>query len=413
MTDAVYWLWLQSGLGISSALRITEILEAFSGQAKNVYEASIYDRRLAGVFTNLQLNRLEKTALTQAEETERICGQKHIRIITAADVEYPPLLLQIINAPLLLFAAGNLACLRERLPIAMVGTRRADKKSTDIAARLSAELCRAGCVLVSGGALGIDSAAHYGALEAGGETVAVLGCGIDTDYLAENLNLRRRIAKQGAVVSEFPPGTPPAKYHFPVRNRIIAGMCLGTVVVEAGERSGSLITANCANEQGRDVFAVPGDALGSAYTGGNQLIKEGAKPVFSAMDILEEYEPLYPDLLNMRQATRDLQRVYGKPEEIPIETKPKRAVRAKTAAGSLKNERSEPPTAEGRTPKEENLVLSGSQQTILLALQKQPLQIDEIQRSTGLAAGELATAILMLEMDGRIAQSPGKIYALS
>jgi len=300
---------------------------------------------------------------------------------------------------LALYVRGSLACLQERLGIAIVGTRRADRKSVDIAGRLSADLTRAGCVVISGGALGIDSAAHWGALHARGPTVAVLGCGLENAYLPENRSLREKIESNGgAVVSEFPGDTMPIARNFPIRNRLISGMSVGTVVVEAGEKSGSLITATCAAEQGRDVFAVPGDAFGSTYTGGNKLIREGAKPVFSAMDILEEYELLYPELLQMRGVTRDLER--------PVEVS---GVRIKETGERKK--KAAPPAPVPLTPDPSSL--TPLEEQIYSCLKCGPLHIDGIMKACGVPFGQLCAALMQLEIRGVIRQTPGKIYEIS
>ena len=396
--DTLYWVWLQCALGISSSLRTGEILGAFEGNhcdgngAKAVFAASDYERRLAGVFTYTQLDRLRKTSLDEAEKILEECAQANTHILTPREDAYPRLLAMIPNFPLALYVRGSLACLGEHLGIAIVGTRRADRKSVDIAGRLSAELVRAGCAVVSGGALGIDSAAHWGALHAGGSTVAVLGCGLLADYLPENRSLRDKIASNGAVVSEYPGDTAPLGRNFPVRNRLIAGMSVGTVVIEAGEKSGSLITATCAAEQGRDVFAVPGDIFGSTYTGGNKLIREGAKSVFSALDILEEYEFVYPELLNMRGARRDLERAAVDPERVAVKPPP-----------------AEPKPAPVQAPPPG---LSPPEQKILSLLQSGALHIDGIMKAADVPFGALCAALTNLEIQGLIAQEPGRMYEI-
>lgn len=319
--------------------------------------------------------------------------------------------------PLVLYARGSLDFLEAHLPLAIVGTRRADRKSVDIASRLSGELTRAGCAIVSGGALGIDSAAHWGALHANGKTIAVLGCGLLHGYLPENSALRKRIAQTGAVISEYPGDTAPTPRSFPVRNRIISGICAGVVVVEAGERSGSLITATCAAEQGRDVFAVPGDAFGSTYTGGNKLIREGAKPIFSAMDVLEEYEMIYPELLNMRQATRDLERPSVNPEQVPVKrpakpAQPAGARRMATEGGGKPPALPKNPSAT-IPPAPPTASLSPLEQAVMECLSSGPLHIDDITKATSATLGELFAAITKLEIEGLVRQSPGKLYELA
>jgi DNA processing protein len=208
-------------------------------------------------------------------------------VISWSDADYPPALAAIIDPPPVLWTRGSLTALR--LPaIAIVGSRAASPYALDVAERLAAELARRGLAIVSGLARGVGSAAHRGALSAGGSTVAVLGCGADIIYPAEHGPLARSIEPRGLIISELVPGTPPLPPFFPQRNRIISGLCRAVVVVEAGERSGSLITARCALEQGRDVLAVPGNVLSGRNRGGHALLRDGARIVETADDVLEE-----------------------------------------------------------------------------------------------------------------------------
>ena len=201
--------------------------------------------------------------------------------------EYPPLLAEIPDPPDCLWTCGDRAIL-SRVAVAVVGARAASRDGCAIAAQLAADLARAGVVVVSGLARGVDAAAHAGALDAGGSTIAVLGTGIDLVYPAENRELHDRIAVAGLLVTEFPPGSPPEAFHFPRRNRIISGLSKAVVIVEAREKSGSLITARMAADQGREVMAVPGPSLYGQNKGSHALLKDGAKLVESAVDILEE-----------------------------------------------------------------------------------------------------------------------------
>jgi DNA processing protein len=207
--------------------------------------------------------------------------------ISWSDADYPPSLAAIIDPPPVLWTRGSIEALR--LPaIAIVGSRAASPYALDVAERLAAELARRGIAIVSGLARGVDSAAHRGALSAAGSTIAVLGCGADIMYPAEHAPLARSIEPRGLIVSELAPGTLPLPQFFPQRNRIISGLSRAVVVVEAGERSGSLITARCALEQGRDVLAVPGNVLSGRNRGGHALLRDGARIVETADDILEE-----------------------------------------------------------------------------------------------------------------------------
>ena len=224
---------------------------------------------------------------------ERRAGQLEragMRIVTAFDAEYPPLLAEISDPPFLLYASGNLE--RLRLPaVGVVGSRAATRYGRDVAARLSRELSQAGVTVVSGFARGVDEAAHQAAVGSPGGTIAVLGCGLDVDYPREHGSLKEAMRARDLLVSEFPPGTEPMPRNFPVRNRIIAGLCSGIVVVEASRRSGSLITARLSNEFGRDVFAVPGSVFSETSIGTHELLRDGAILCRGAEDVLAELFP--------------------------------------------------------------------------------------------------------------------------
>lgn len=222
------------------------------------YEADRSDWRLMGIFTKRELDKLSEYTLEQALDIIAIHEADGVQIITPEDVRYPDKLREIYDFPAVLYVKGNLPNLDEKLSIAVVGTRKSTRNGLVAAKSIGRDLARRNVVVVSGGALGIDTAAHTGVLEAEGETICVLGCGIGYDYLPGSSAMRHAITKRGAVISEFPKGTPPLKGNFPMRNRIISGLCDGTLVVEADTSSGSLITAREAREQNRDVFAVPG-----------------------------------------------------------------------------------------------------------------------------------------------------------
>ena len=225
--------------------------------------------------------RLQATALLDAAEPARILA------VCSSDEAYPPLLRTIADPPPVLWVRGNLAAL-SRHAVAIVGSRAATPYAIEVAARLAGELADRGIMVVSGLARGADGSAHRGCLEAGGTTVAVLGSGPDVIYPSEHRQLAVDICREGALVSEHGPGVPPLQEHFPLRNRLISGISVGVVVVEANEKSGSLITARYALEQGRDVMAVPGSVLGGRNRGSHALLKDGAKVVETADDILEE-----------------------------------------------------------------------------------------------------------------------------
>jgi DNA processing protein len=219
-------------------------------------------------------------------ETVRVtCARSGISILTWLSAEYPASLREIQDAPLVLYRAG--VPWTDGTAVAVVGSRSPTGPGRDFASVLAGELAAAGCTVVSGMARGIDGAAHRGAMLAGGKTVAVLGCGADVAYPPEHAELREEILSRGALYSEYPPGSPPLAHRFPARNRIVSGLCSGVVVAEARERSGALITARLALEQGREVMVVPGNPWFSHTAGSNRLLREGAAPVCSACDVLE------------------------------------------------------------------------------------------------------------------------------
>jgi len=234
-----------------------------------------------------------------------------VRVITAFDPEYPPLLLEIADPPFVLFASGSLD--RLRLPaVSVVGSREATRYGRDVAQRLGRELSAAGVTVVSGFARGVDAAAHEAALEGAGGTVAVLGCGVDVDYPREHRRLRERVeASGGLFLTEYPPGEEPRPQNFPIRNRIIAGLASGVVVVEASRRSGSLITARLANDFGRDVFAVPGSVFSDTSVGAHALLRDGAILCTGAADVLTELFPSIGKLEASAVAAPDVATLRG------------------------------------------------------------------------------------------------------
>lgn len=285
--EGFYTASLQKASGIGVAA--TNALIKHFGTAKGAWEAKTAELTEVTGFSETQREALAELKAKEPSLPEKIaeeCAKKKISVCTINDEEYPLMLKEIFRPPLVLFYRGELAA--DFLGIAIVGARKATPYGKSVAEKLAEDLAREGAVVVSGAAYGIDSAAHKGALEAG-RTIAVLGCGVDIAYPASNKNLLDKIADSGAVVSEYLPGTKPIASFFPARNRIISGLSRGTLVVEAAERSGSLITAEMALSEGRDVFSVPGSIFSELSRGTNKLIQNGAKLVQSADDILSEY----------------------------------------------------------------------------------------------------------------------------
>lgn len=295
MSALKYWLWLTGLRGLKNQTRLT-LLHRF-GSPEDVFYADAGEILLTEEITREQAALLEDHNLDAAERIWEDCCRLDLRILTIADAEYPGRLRNIYDPPCLLYAKGRLPALDEEAVVAVVGTRDATPYGVACAEKLGFGLAKGGAVVVSGLARGIDTAATRGALRAGGCTVGVAANGLDICYPRENCYLYEDVAAAGVLLSEYPPGTEPYKTNFPVRNRILSGLSLATLVVEAPERSGALITADTAVEQGRDVFAVPGPIDAPNSAGCNRLLKEGAGLVRDAWDILEEYEARFPDKL--------------------------------------------------------------------------------------------------------------------
>lgn len=391
--ELLYSVWLQIGIGAGA--NFGSLLSVY-GSPEEVYRHSASDWRFSGALLPGQIKRLSSCKLENAYAVIKRCESLGYRIITFYDREYPELLKHIANPPLALYVSGDVACLSEGLSVAVVGSRTASNYSLRIAETISADIASAGVTVVSGGALGVDSAAHEGALRVNGKTVAVLGCGINTGYLKANEGLRNRISKTGALLSEYPPDEPASSRNFPVRNRIISGLSRGTLVIEAGEKSGSLITAKLALEQGRDVFAVPGDITSLDYTGVNKLIREGAKPVFSAKDVLSEYVWIYdfPNEISATDMTRNLMKSAKSDETV------KKHGNSVVSVEPIGEKR---PLSEGMS--EDSVKVYG-------VFCDKPLYTDEIVDLTKLEPNRVLTALTELEIYGFIKMIQGKRYII-
>ena len=296
-TSMKYWIFLQQVLGQGSR-KLPSLLEEFR-TARGAYEAGPRGWESLGLFTPAELARLDQVDLNRCEEIVKYCWRRGYDIVTPNDKRYPLRLVNLPNPPAALYVKGEFPEIDDHVVLSVVGTRKCSESGKKITRDLCQRLAASGAMIVSGGALGIDSSAHIGAIRAGGKTVAVLGCGLDYPYLSANEDLREDIAAHGALISEYPPKSPVTKYKFPVRNRLISGLGLGTIVVEATRRSGALITVDHALEQGKDVFVVPGSISDPLYAGSNRLIRDGAKAVTSPFDILEEYTGYYPHRIDL------------------------------------------------------------------------------------------------------------------
>jgi DNA processing protein len=359
MEKLKYWVGFSLIPGIGRAR--FSLLESHFGDLEAAWNASASDFKAAGLDARtVQAIASRRPRISLEAEMEKL-EQYRVKALTWNDAAYPPRLKEIYDRPPLLYVRGALLP-EDEWAVAVVGTRRATIYGRQVTEEIVADLARSRITIISGLARGIDSIAHRAALEAGGRTVAVLASGLDTVYPAEHAKLAREIMAHGALVSEHPLGMPPRSDHFPRRNRIMSGLSLGVLVVEAGETSGALITARLALEQNREVFAVPGSILSTTSQGTNGLIQEGAKLVRGYDDILEE--------LNLSMAAQQLEM-------------------------------------------KELLPASDAESMLLKQLSAEPRHIDEICRASQLPVSLVSSTLALMELKGMVRQVGGMSYVLS
>ena len=393
MTDNVYWIWFQLVFGVGS--RRSELMMNFFDNPKMIFDGIGTGKRIAQMLLPQEIE-AAKTAMEQAKVIEARTLKKKCAIITPDSEAYPDLLKDIFSKPAVLYVKGDLSCLEKRLSIAMVGSRKPSEYGLKAAYKLSFSLAQYGAVIVSGLANGIDAECHRAAVEAGSQTIGILGCGIDIDYPLKSAELKRAISENGAVVTEYPLGYEPRPFNFPVRNRIISGMSHGVVVVEAGISSGSLITVDHALEQGRDVFAVPGDIFDEGHEGANKLIKDGAKLAAGHMDILEEYS----HIIEKGKAKSKAPKIFEY-ENKPV-SKKKNAEKPKPKAKPA------PEIIRKAVPSE----ISGNAKTVYGKIEAEPALVESIAAWTGMEIKDILVSLTELEIYGLIQIYPGRKFGL-
>ena len=391
MAALKYWVWLTTLAGVSEDTRL-QLLHAFSSP-EDVYFADRGDLALVKGIKKEELQVLENRSLDAAEQILEKCGKKEIFVVTYADALYPQRLKNIYHPPLLLYGKGKMPLFDEEVAVAVVGTRDCTPYGIRCAEKLGYELSQQGALVISGMARGIDTAAMEGALRFGGFTCGVLGGGVDVVYPKENRRLYEDVAARGVLLSEYPPETEPKSWHFPHRNRIMSGLAVATLVVEAPETSGALITAKAAWEQGRDVFAVPGSIFAKESVGRHQLIRDGAGAVTCGWDLLGEYESRYPHKI--------------RPKVAPMPPLPAASGEPKRAKGK-KIEIEEVP-ALPTLSNEELAALVMDQQQVLQSLREDMSRIsDDIAVELELPVHRVLSALTMLEIAGYAATTGGR-----
>ncbi len=390
--DLKYWLALKLVEGLGN-IGIKSLLQSF-GAPEHVFKAPLHLlETVPGIGSKTARHIKDFKQWEQVDGELEKALRMNVAILTCQDPLFPQRLRHIYDCPVILYVKGDLGGID--VSVAVVGSRKASAYGKYTTERLCRELALSGVAIVSGMAKGIDASAHKGALSVKGRTVAILGSGLDVIYPPENESLYYEISECGAVVSEFSFGTRPNAPNFPARNRIISGMSLGVVVVEATEKSGSLITARIALEQGREVFAVPGSIDEAGSRGTNRLIKEGAKLVEDVEDILAEIGP---------------QTSPG--ESMPV----KAALPAVLTELSSDEHHDAPPDSPRNGPRQHHdvhhAILGEKEQLLINNLSFRPRPVDDLIAATGMSASEILSLLLHLELRGLIRQMPGKTYIL-
>ena len=400
----IHWIWYSMRSGLNDREKLA-LLERFH-DPEEIFDASAADYFRAGVDKEAAASLQDKN-LQEAERVLSECDENAIGVLTFEDAQYPSRLKYIADPPMVLYYKGTLPDFDSTAIIGVVGTRKASLYGLNAAQRMGFQISRCGGIVVSGMAAGVDGVATKGALTAGGRAVGILGCGVDVVYPLSNKQLFGEMERFGCLISEFLPGTPPYRWNFPRRNRLISGLSNGVLVVEAPQKSGALITARQALEQGRDVFVVPGNIDVASCTGSNALLREGAVAVSHGWDVLSEYTHLYGDKLALREE-----------KEVPLQVEnemPKVAQRP--VLPTRKPEKKKKPIDNGEkvaySDKNDKLSgLSPDEQKLVSSLRDGARLVDDVIAEAGIPAGLAKAKLTMLEIRGVVTTLPGGRIAL-
>lgn len=426
-----YWMWLVMVLGAGNP-KLWSLLHVSKTPKRAYHLLQEEQQRQRFSLTEYQKRSICNTPIEKVQGVFENCQKKNISIVYYDDENYPSGLKNIYNPPAVIFYQGDLSILEEYPSITVVGTRRPTEYSVNVANRICSDLARAGVVIVSGFAVGIDSAAHRAALLSKGRTVAVMGCGIDVDYPRDNAGAKKYIIRKGLILSEFLPGTEPFPKNFPLRNRILSGISRSTMVVQAPEKSGSLITASLALEQGKTVYCVPpADIFDNRYAGVVKYLRDGATPVFSYLDVLNEYysefaHKLNPSILFEMSDTADESIFFGSDENDTAKTKASSKKDKPAKKHKLKEEKkdkkeeNEAVSAEAndKNDKDEKNIkdfssLDGLELKIAVLLsQEHQMHIDAIVERLEADENEVASALTELIIEGYVSRYTGQCYGI-
>ena len=413
----IHWLWFATRTGMGDKTK--SVLLSHFEDPEAIYFAQELEFERFEELGGSAVESLMDKDLSGCEEILQQCQDRKIHILTFRDAAYPNRLKNIPDPPMVLYYKGTLPPFDELPVIGVVGTRKATPYGLTAAKRLGYQIASCGGTLVSGMASGIDGVAMKGALTAGGTVVGVLGCGADVIYPPSNRWLYLDTEKYGCLLTEFPPGTPPIGRNFPRRNRIISGLGCGVLVVEAPERSGALITARLAADQGRDVFVVPANIDVESARGSNALLRDGAIPVSSGWDILSEYQYQFPGKVRRRRTTVNLTADEGElsqERETPqkVAQEPKKPVKSKPEK--------EPPRKKVIDKAEKSayidlkktpIALTPDEELIVGALKDGQKLVDDVIAQSGKAAGVILASLTLLEVKGIVRRLPGRFIELT
>lgn len=397
----IYWIWLAELKGLTCAQK-QMLLQHFRDPEEIYHSDSTAFSKVDGMTVEM-LDALEDKNLTQAHRILSACTDKGIGVLTLLDKAYPARLRNTYDPPIVLYYKGKLPNWEQTPTIGIVGTRKATAYGMRAAYRYGGQIAACGGMVVSGGAAGIDTMALEGALAAGGAVMCVFGSGVDVYYPARNKSLFEEILNRGCLMSEYPPRTEPLSWHFPRRNRILSGISNGVLVVEAPQRSGALITARLAMEQGREVFAVPGNVDVEACAGSNALLQDYGIAALSGWDVMKEYQAMFPGKIAKRNTPQAFEqkpdRVAQPPavpqrKEKPVEQTDKKSIdKEEKSSYSVVNNSAVP--------------LNEREQAVLDKISREPIFVDQVIEAAGLPAGTVKAILTKLAVKGRIHNHPG------
>ena len=415
----VHWIWLSTRPHVSDRIKV-ELVRRFQ-DPEAIYFADAESFAQVDDLSEEGRAALADKNLTEAEKILRDCQRENLRILTYQDAAYPARLKNISDPPLVFYYKGRLPDFDGSPVIGVVGTRKASAYGMTAAKKLGYQIARCGGIVVSGMASGIDGMATRGALTAGTPAIGILGCGADVVYPPSNRGLFADMEQYGCLLSEFVPGTPPIGRNFPKRNRIISGLSCGVLVVEAPEKSGALITAQLALDQGRDVFVVPGNIDVDTFVGSNRLLRDGAVAISSGWDIMSEYEQQFPDKVQkfdgpMRQSARENSTEFSaQPEKMQPKVAQKPVTLGKNKVSKQNEDKIVIDNGEPSpySDVEDNMPpLLPDEQKIVSALTNLPRAVDDVIAETGLPTARFLATLTLLQVKGIVKQHPGKRISL-